>query len=359
MVCGCVEAACECMFDMPTLLLEPVLGAALKLIILCGLLYGFICLVSVGDVQSSSLSLGDIEVNGLHRELSFTEDERNYLLVYVFGVIWIMEMCDACQHIVISYAVVLWYYKPIAADGDKKSPWFPVVRGVYNAFVFHLGSLAMGALLITVVRSIQLVVWVIKRAANHQGNKCCECIASCLLCCLECFRKSMEYINKMAYVDVAVHSNSFCKAAAKVFRFITSEAPAIALLNSWTWIVQVGGILSISSAGGYGTYLLVRRVDRWSDPLSDHYVSEPALLSVVAACFCVTVSSVFMWIFDQCVDTLLYIFADNRKNRPSTVHIYAPPTLANIVEKVEETNHKAKPVHRTTDKDGSDVSDSD
>jgi len=38
LVCGCVEAACECMFDMPTLLLEPVLGAGLKLLILALLL---------------------------------------------------------------------------------------------------------------------------------------------------------------------------------------------------------------------------------------------------------------------------------------------------------------------------------
>ncbi|CAK0877193.1 unnamed protein product [Prorocentrum cordatum] len=78
MVCGCVEAACECMFDMPTLFLEPVAAGALKLAILCGLLYGFAQLVSVGDVESKNLDVGGTAVRGINRKLTFSEDRCGY-----------------------------------------------------------------------------------------------------------------------------------------------------------------------------------------------------------------------------------------------------------------------------------------
>jgi hypothetical protein len=338
MICGCVEEACECIFDMPTLLLEPVVAGALKLAVLCGLLFGLAHLVSAGEVESDELSVGDTAVRGINRHLTLSEEMRIYLRLYAFGIFWIVEVCDACQQFTVSYATVLWYYKPIGADGDKKSPWFPITRGFFNAVFFHLGTLAMGALLIAVVRAMQVVLWPAQKAARRgEGkNPSCECLVTCLTFCLDCFKKSLEFINKMAYVDVAVHSSSFCHATTKVHGFITSDAPVIAMLNSWTWVVQVACVLSISSMGGFGTYALVRNVGRWSDPHSEHSVSEPALLSILAGVFCFVVSSTFMWIFDQCMDTLLYVFAENRHSSPSTLDTFAPPTLTRLVERFEE-----------------------
>merc|ERR1719284_758331 len=112
------------------MLLEPVAAGALKLAVLCGLLIGLVQL-------------------------------------YAFGIFWIVEVCDACQQFTVSYATVLWYYKPIGADGDKKSPLFPITRGFFNGIFFHLGTLAMGALLIAVVRAMQVVLWPAQKAARR------------------------------------------------------------------------------------------------------------------------------------------------------------------------------------------------
>jgi hypothetical protein len=348
-VCGCTEAACEAIFDMPTLLLEPVLGAAIKLFLLIGLLYGFAWLVTIGKIESAVIGSGmggSPQVSGVGRSFTYTEDEQRMLLLWIFGIFWIMEVCDACQQFTVSYAVVLWYYKPKADDGDKKGPWFPVVRGFFNAVAFHLGTLAFGGLLIAVVRMIQLVMWLVKKNAEREGNQVCACIMKCCICCLECFKKSLEYLNKNAYIDVAIHSSNFCQAAYHVFNFIKDHASDIVVLNAWTWIIQVGGILCITSAGGYGTYMLITNVDRWASDTSKNHVSEPTLLAMLAGLFSFCVSAVFMWVFDQCIDTVLYVYADNRKNSPDTLHIYAPDLLAQTVE-AHNKKHKEDEAART------------
>ncbi|CAK0877197.1 unnamed protein product, partial [Prorocentrum cordatum] len=69
------------------------------------------------------------------------------------------------------------------------------------------------------------VLWPAQKTARRgdDKNQSCECLVACVTFCLECFKKSLEFINKMAYVDVAIHSSSFCHATVKVFDFITSE----------------------------------------------------------------------------------------------------------------------------------------
>ncbi|CAK0826498.1 unnamed protein product [Prorocentrum cordatum] len=331
MVCGCIKASVECMFDMPTLLIEPVLGAALKLSVLSVLLLGLAYLLSLGTVQGGEVSLGGTTLYGLNRTFTYTADQQYRLLFYMFGMFWIMEVCDACQQFTISYAVVLWYYKP----KPKRRPHFPVVRGFLNAICFHLGTLALGALLVATTQVLRLVLGFVKRQTEASCSPTGACLASCCTGCLACFQKCLEFINKSAYVDVAIRSSNFLHAALHVFKFVTQEVPAIALLSGTCWIAQVGGVLSISLASGFGVYLLVTRVDPWVNVSSEQHVSEPVLLAILSGMFGVCVSTVFMWVFDQCSDTLLYVFADNRKRSPETVSTYAPKTLSNLVDKFE------------------------
>jgi hypothetical protein len=325
-VVGCIRVAVECIFDMPTLLIEPVLGAALKLAILSGLLLGLAYLVSLGTVEGGTVSLGGTTLYGLHRSFTYTEEQQSHMLFYIFGIFWIMEVCDACQQFTISYAVVLWYYKP----KPKRRPRFPAVRGFLNAICLHLGTLALGALLVATTQLLRLVLGFVKRQAQASGSQTAGCLASCCMYCLSCFKNCLEFINKNAYVDVAIRSSNFVPAALHVFKFVTQEVPAIALLNGACWIAQLGGVLSVSLASGCGVYLLVTLVDPWVNT-----VSAPVLLAVLSGMYGVCVSTVFMWVFDQCSDTLLYVFADNRKRSPETVSTYAPKTLSNLVDRFE------------------------
>lgn len=331
MCIGCIKAACECIFDMPTMLLEPIVGGILKIGIFFGCVYGLMWLVSSGDVAGGSVEYGGKKIVGLSRTVSVSEEERYMIFFYVFGILWIMAMCDGMQSFVIGYAVVLWYYKPIEGT-NKPAPFLPCIRGFWNGLVYHLGSIAFGSLCIAVCDALRIICSAFAKQADASGNAVGACVGKCCICCVTCFKKCLQYITKNAYVDVAIRSSNFIPASLHTFKFIASEAAGISILSGAATLAQVGGVLSVTSLGAYVAFLCVDKVERWSDPYSPNYVQEPLVMVGVASFICFCISYLFMLVFDMAADTLLYTYADQKKRRPREVARFAPPTLASLVE---------------------------
>jgi hypothetical protein len=343
---GCIEAACECMFGMPTLLLEPLVGAILKFGIVIGLIVGLVWLMSTGDIEKATLSAGGQEVHGVGRTVTWTDEEKYMIIFYVFGMLWIIEWCDALQNFIISYAVVLWYYveKEVGrmkccpkcsccpCSSRKKPPFLAVVKGFGKGVFFHAGSLAAGAFLIAVVRFLSLIMRIVAKHAKGSGNRVMACIAAGCVCCLECFRRCMEFINKNAYIDIVINNTWFCGAARNSFKFIFANAATIGVLNGACFIFQLMGVVVPTGLTCWFTFYVVTHHPRWNDITSENYIEEPIPVTIAAGLITVAISTMFMLVFDQAADTLLYAYADNVKNSPETVHSFAPTTLANLVK---------------------------
>jgi hypothetical protein len=337
---GCIEAACECMFSMPTMLLEPLVGSILKVTTVMLLMGGLIALLSTGEITHSSLSVSGQSIHGVAREVSFNETQQYYLLAYIFGIFWIIEYGDALQNFVISYAVILWYYSENDAvkfcndscGGVKKPPFLPICRGFIKGVFYHSGSLAAGGFIIAVTRFISFIMKCISRQQEASGNRVLACIVAACVCCLECFRKVLEFINKNAYIDIAINSTWFCTAARHSFEFIMSNPTTIGVLNGACAIFQVIGVALPTFICSYVTYFMVTHVDRWANMESQYYIEDYVPICVAAGVICAGVSVMFMLVFDQAADTLLYVYIDNVKNDKDTVGMYAPKTLKDLVD---------------------------
>merc|ERR1719343_1652184 len=134
------------------------------------------------------------------------------LAYYCFGLVWVVEVCNAIQTFVVSYATVRWFALPMP---KKQVVWFPVLRGFVVCIVFHLGSVAFGAFLMATTRVILLILSLVAREADSKGNKLVACITKVCMACVVCFQRCLEYINKNAYCDIAIRSNDFWVAAKK------------------------------------------------------------------------------------------------------------------------------------------------
>lgn len=341
---GCIEAACECMFSMPTMLLEPLVGAILKVTMFFIMLGGLIALFSTGDITHSSLSVSGQTVQGVAREVTFNEEEQYYILLYVFGMFWILEYGDALQNFVISYAVVLWYYSDndsIKFCGDrcggvKKPPFLPICRGALKGVFYHSGSLAAGGFIIAVVRFIQFIMKIIAKQSKASGNRVLACIASACVCCLECFRRVLEYINKNAYIDIVINNTWFIPAARNSFEFIIQNPTTIGVLNGACAVFQIVGVAGPTALCTYVTYYLVTHFDRWANMDSPYYIEDYLPICVVSGIVTGGICFMFMLVFDQAADTLLYTYVDNVKNDKETVDKYAPNTLRSLVDSLPQ-----------------------
>jgi len=329
---GCLFAAADCITHECSLLVEPIIDVALRLYLFTLLLVGLVWLVSSGDVHTdNSATIGGVEVTGVKRSFSYTEDEVYMIMYYIFGSIWLLEFAHALGQFVISYMVVLWYYQPIE-NGYKRSPWCPLPRAYLAALVFHSGSLAMGSFLMAVCRIPQILLgYFAKRAKAKGGNPVLACCLVCCKCCIDCFTRCLEYINQNAYIDIAINSNDFCTGARRSFSFILSSGAEIVLLSGATIVFSAIGVLFVTMSCGLLAYWMVTTVPDYSVESSPDEISSPEAVAFVGGLIGLIVSSAFMIVLDQTADTLLYTYMWNKAHDPDTVRTYAPEGLSDLV----------------------------
>eukprot|EP00746_Dinoflagellata_sp_MGD_P036761 gnl/MRDRNA2_/MRDRNA2_18831_c0_seq1.p1 gnl/MRDRNA2_/MRDRNA2_18831_c0~~gnl/MRDRNA2_/MRDRNA2_18831_c0_seq1.p1 ORF type:complete len:621 (+),score=113.99 gnl/MRDRNA2_/MRDRNA2_18831_c0_seq1:3-1865(+) len=331
---GCVEAACECMFSMPTLLLEPFFTLTVKLASLSLLLWGFFQLISCGQIQKGTLNAGVASVGGLSRSFVYKEEELYYILYYIFGIFWVMEIMTALAQFTLCYSVVLWYFVPKDESGSKEAPSFPLCRGYCVGVRFHLGSLAFGALLVAILRLIRAILGYLAKQAKDQENAAGECAAKACMCCVDCFKRFIEFLNKNAYIDMAINSNGYCTSAYNAFQTIMNNMSSIAILNGACWVFQLAGFGAITSAGVYLTWLCITTREEFTSKESAHYIHEPVVVCVAAGIICGIIAAAFMIVFDTVADTMLYCFAIDSKRKDKEVE-YAPDSLKALVDGTE------------------------
>lgn len=177
---------------------------------------------------------------------------------------------------------------------------------------YHLGTLAFGAVIIAFARLLRMGLGYLEKLSSDTGNCIGACIAKVLFCCLYCFETCLSFMNRNAYMDVALHSSNFCEAAKRANTIITNEVTALGALMGACWTFQMGGLGAITGLGALLTGLMVRHIDAYSQPTSEFYVQDPVSLTIVAAVISFLVALAFMIGFDTVSCTILYCFATEK-----------------------------------------------
>lgn len=319
---GCVQASCECLFAMPTLLLQPALALAVHMVVFVVMAYGFVLLMSCGEVTQTDLeayvAISDsYNVQGIMRTFKFTTDQIEMMFYYIFVFFWFCELVTASSQFVLSYAVQLWYFVPYYEGESKDTPSFALGRGYCIAFTYHLGTLMFGSLIIAIFRLVRAILAYMARQAGEDANPVVKGTLACCQCCLACFQQCIEFLNKNAYMDVAINSTDFCHAAKNALQIIAGMMPELAILNGATNIVFIAGLGAITTAGCFVTWELVTRAEWFADALQhpDTYVSDPMTCTIAAGFISFIIALAFMTVFDSVSDTIIYCFETEKIRR--------------------------------------------
>ncbi len=135
------------------------------------------------------------------------------------GLLWTAEVILHLGFCAASAAVTQWYFASIEAP---LSPRYGSAVGLatWRAIRYAPGSLALGALLVIPGRIFRFFLEHCLHQAQTDGRGKPELrgVANCcLLCCLDCSTKYVQYISHNAYIYVAVHDFSFCEGAKQAF----------------------------------------------------------------------------------------------------------------------------------------------
>jgi len=290
-----IEMAASAVFQMPTMLLEPLLSLVMRTIVLFSLTASFVMLVSVGKVQKEEI----------YRSFEYEWYEWCFLIFYVIMFIWLANLVTATQQFAVAYASQVWYFTEQDESGNKHGvPCCPFAYGYVLAFSYQLGTLAYGSLVLGLTWFVRMVFSVFVGAMADAESSIGKCLTSCCLCCVGCYERFLRFLNKNAYVYSAIYSTNFCYSARQAMSLIVGNGGSVLTMHGATWIFEVAGLGLITSACAIVAYWVVANDDNFSIPSSEYYVEDPVVMSVLAGMVGFLVALGFMLSFSAVADSL-------------------------------------------------------
>lgn len=127
--------------------------------------------------------------------------------VYLFGFFWVVAFILAIEQFVIGATCCMWYYNSGGDDQQAGGGGVSISMALGWSFKYHLGSLAMGSFAIAVVTMIRTVFeYLAKKYEAMAGgdNMLYKAATCCIRCVLWALDSYVKFINKNAYIQIAL-----------------------------------------------------------------------------------------------------------------------------------------------------------
>ncbi|XP_064214649.1 choline transporter-like protein 2 isoform X4 [Tribolium castaneum] len=137
-----------------------------------------------------------------------------YLIFLIFMGYWIFTFIEGCQCMMVAGTIASYYF---SRDRDNlKGQYCYNVKLVIR---FHLGSIATGALLITIAAMIRILI---DSLTSYSGSDtwAWEIFRCMLLCIIRCLEEIVNYLTQKAYIMVAIHGKSFWTSGKRAVKLI-------------------------------------------------------------------------------------------------------------------------------------------
>jgi len=221
-----------------------------------------------------------------------------------FCLLWHNAVLIALGQCIIAGAVGIWFF---ADNADKGSQ--PVFcRSTRNALCFNFGSLAFGSLIIAIIQFVKWLMRYLAEQAKVQKNRVAVLVFQALASCLWCFEKCIKFLNKNAYIQVALKGTSFCTSAKEAFFLILRNVVRFGGLAMLGKIVDLLGVMFITTATTVIGYVVLEALYSDASPI------------VPVACYVITgylVARLFLNVFSLACDASLqcFIIAEEMEHR--------------------------------------------
>lgn len=303
-------------------------------------------------------SAGEIRQNGCHRNccaydlvsskvncegccgysIHYTRHIALAILYHIFGCFWTTQFIIACSLTVIAGAVASYYW---SRGETSEMPFMPVVSSVKRLTRFSLGSVALGSLVVAIIESIRFLLEALRRQlklVEATPAACCiRMIWCCTQCCLGCVEWTINFINRNAYIMIAITGKGFCKAAGMATGLIVNNILRIGTVNVIGDVMLFLGKLCVSLACALFAFLML---DTHQYKSSHHKISSPLFPVLFCWGLGYVVASLFFAVVEMAIDTIILSFCQDVEEHQGTPQ-YAPPLLMETLKKHGEMQRLA------------------
>nr|KAF6383683.1 solute carrier family 44 member 5 [Pipistrellus kuhlii] len=258
----------------------------------------------------------------------------------LFVFLWLINFVIALGQCTLAGTFASYYW---AFRKPNDIPPYPLFTAFGRAIRYHTGSLAFGSLLLALIQIFRIFLQYLDKCIKDNQNNIAKFLHQCLKCCFWCLEKVVKFLNRNAYVMIAIYGKNFCRSARDAFELLIRNILKVAVMDKVTdFVLVLGKILVTGSIGVLGFLLFTQRVSIIIEgPTSLNYYWVP-LLTIIAGSY--LVAHGFFSVYAMCIDTIFICFCEDlERNDGSTERPYfIAPTLHGILNKRHLVPQKQK-----------------
>ncbi|CAH2314470.1 choline transporter 4 [Pelobates cultripes] len=257
----------------------------------------------------------------------------NLQIYNVIGFLWCMNFVIALGQCVMAGAFASYYW---AFNKPRDIPFFPVSAAFMRTLRYHTGSLAFGALILTIIQVIRIMLEYLDHKLKDVHNPCTRFLLCCLKCCFWCLEKFIKFLNRNAYIMIAVYGKNFCVSAKNAFNLLMRNIVRVVVLDKVTdLLILFGKLIVVGGVGVLAFFFFSNKLKIDNDafkPPNLNYYWIPILTIVVGSYM---IAQGFFSVYTMCVDTLFLCFLEDleRNDGSQEKPYYMPKSLMSILNK--------------------------
>uniref|UniRef100_A0A670JY43 Choline transporter-like protein n=1 Tax=Podarcis muralis TaxID=64176 RepID=A0A670JY43_PODMU len=187
---------------------------------------------------------------------------HKYLIIFqiynVFMFFWLANFVIALGQVTLAGAFASYYW---AFKKPDDMPAFPLFSSFGRALRYHTGSLAFGSLILAIVQVIRVMLEYLDHRLKAADNKCAKFFLTCLKCCFWCLEKFIKFLNRNAYIMIAIYGTNFCTSARNAFFLLMRNIVRVAVLDKVTdFLLFLGKLLIVGSVGILAFFFFTQRI---------------------------------------------------------------------------------------------------
>ena len=310
LTCALFEECCHGLQHNPAVFIVTGIVFALFAAFVVFWVAGFMYLYSVPHDQ-------EVQVNS-HLPPKFDQKVQNLLYYQVFAFFWVTAFISAVFQVSVAGAMASWYFSR-DINGWQQNVGSPAIVSFVRAFTLSFGSLAFGSLILAVV---QFINFMLKRAKQmNSKNRLAVCVISCVQCIFGCIQRLVQWIDRFAYIYIAMHGDSFCTSAKNVFDLVSRNMFTVVVVDFLgIFVLNVGKILGTAATTIF-TLAITEHMHKEVSPLTI------ALIVIISF----LVFHLFSKIISTGVDTIFVCYCEDLE-RNKEGQLYMTPTLHNMLK---------------------------
>uniref|UniRef100_A0A6Q2Z6V5 Choline transporter-like protein n=1 Tax=Esox lucius TaxID=8010 RepID=A0A6Q2Z6V5_ESOLU len=229
-------------------------------------------------------------------------------LYNVLIFLWLVNFTIALGQCTLAGAFASYYWARRKPQDIPPCPLFSSFRGL--CILFLDGSLAFGSLILAMVQMAQIILEYLDSKLKGANNIVARFLLCCFKCCFWCLERFIKFINRNAYIMIAIYGKGFCPSARDAFYLMMRNVVRVAVLDRVTdFLLFLGKMLIAGTVGVIAFFFFTHKIPIVQEEVPTlHYYLVP-LLTVIAGSY--LIAHGFFSVYTMCVDTLFLCFCED------------------------------------------------